>query len=272
MRKSPIALNSNSKPLLICVSSESTPQAIISMIRNAIYDGADGFLIDLEKLESKYRNEQDMKCIFDACQDKPVITMAYRTSMGKETSDREIADLLIKSIDAGASMCDVMGDLFNPSALELSKDNQSIQMQKELIRVIHEKNGKVMMSSHTWTFLDQKQTVSHAQELLKRDPDMIKIAVAAKDEAEEWETFQATHALNTEIAKPYLHVCMGQYGKLHRVIAPIFGSCMILCVQQYTETSHKDQPLLSSTRKVIDGMDWGMNRNTAFGTYHLKHE
>ena len=55
---------------------------------------------------------------------------------------------------------------------------------------------------------------------------------------------------------PFLHIAIGQWGKVHRVMAPTLGSSMVLCVQRYTPAGHKDKPLLRATRAVYDNLDW----------------
>lgn len=268
MKQAPISHNQNNKPMLVCVTCDSTPKQCIATIRNSIFDGADAFLIDLGKLEAQYRNAEAMKQIFAYCEDRPVITMAYRTSLGEEMNDEQIGEYLLESVRAGAAMCDVMGDLYHASPLELSRDRTSIAKQKKLISHIHKAGGKVMMSSHTWAFLSEEESLKHAKALASRGADMIKLAVIARNPEEEWAAYQATHLLDAQLGIPFLHVCMGQYGKRHRMYAPLFGSSLILCVQQYTEKSHKEQVLLKSARVIVDNTDWGMARDPQLGTVH----
>jgi 3-dehydroquinate dehydratase len=66
--------------------------------------------------------------------------------------------------------------------------------------------------------------------------------------------------LKNELKTPFLHLCMGRYGKLHRVLTPMFGSVMTLCTQEYRAHSLCDQPLLRATKAVYDNIDFGVNR------------
>ena len=66
--------------------------------------------------------------------------------------------------------------------------------------------------------------------------------------------------------QPFLHICMGQYGKLHRAIGPLLGSCFALCVQHYTEAGHKEKPLLRAERMALDNIDCKPARNIYIGT------
>lgn len=97
---------------------------------------------------------------------------------------------------------------------------------------------------------------------------MIKIACTASTEEESTMAFMGTLKLKNEFDAPFLHVCMGQYGKLHRVISPMLGSAMALCVQSYNDIGMYDQILLRATKTAFDNIDWKMARDTSYGTVH----
>lgn len=252
--------------MLTCVISDENPDACIATIRNAIYDGADAFMLDMCKLDLQYHNYEDLHRIFDYCEDKPVIVMHYRSPLRPQLTDQDLVDSLLTAIKAGASMCDIMGDMYNRSPLELSKDPESFEKQCRLVEEVHKLGGEVLMSSHTWVPMTVEETVTHARALASRGADMVKIAMIANTEEEAVEALRATAMLKYHIDVPYLHVCMGQYGKTHRQISPLFGSSMALCIQQYTERSHKDQALLRATKLVLDNVDWNPARDTSIGT------
>ena len=256
------------KPLLTCVITDNTTRKCIATIRNAIYDGADAFYLDYSKLDDEDRTVSSLKKIFDYCEDKPVMVMCYRRKLRPDMTDEKIADGLLRSIEAGASIVDVLGDLYNQSPLQLSKDPESFEKQKKLVERIHSMGGEVMMSSHTWIPMTSKQTLEHARELLSRGADMIKIACTASSEEEVTMAFHSTLKLKNEFNAPFLHVCMGQYGKLHRVISPMIGSSMALCVQSYNDVGMYDQVLLKATKAVFDNLDWRTARDTSYGTIH----
>lgn len=257
-------------PLLTCVITDNTDKTCIATIRNAIYDGADAFYMDFTKLEDEFRNVETLHKIIDYCEDKPLMMMCYRRHFRPEMTDDRIAENLLMSVEAGASMVDIMGDLFNPTPLQLSKDAESFEKQCALVEKVHQAGGEVMMSSHTWVPMTPEHTLEHARALASRGADMIKIACTANNDAEMQETFNATMTLKNELEVPFLHVCMGQYGKLHRVISPMLGSSMALCVQRYNGIGMFDQVLLRSTKAVFDNLDWKMARNATYGTVKTK--
>lgn len=254
------------KPMLTCVISDENPDACIATIRNAIYDGADAFMLDMCKLDLKYHNYEDLHRIFDYCEDRPMIVMHYRSPLREQLTDQDLVDSLIVAIQAGASMCDIMGDMFNRSPLELSTDEESYRKQCALVDKIHALGGEVLMSSHTWVPMTVEHITEHAKALQSRGADMVKIAQIATTEEEAMEAFRSTAHLKHVLEVPYLHVCMGQHGKAHRQLSPVFGSAMALCIQQYTERSHKDQALLRATKQVLDNIDWTCARDISIGT------
>lgn len=258
------------KPLLTCVITDNTDKTCIATIRNAIYDGADAFYMDFTKLEDEFRNVETLHKIIDYCEDKPLMMMCYRRHKRPEMTDDRIAENLLMSVEAGASMVDIMGDLFNPTPLQLSMDAESFEKQCALVEKVHQAGSEVMMSSHTWVPMTPEHALEHARALASRGADMIKIASTANNDAEMQQTFNATMTLKNELELPFLHVCMGQYGKLHRAISPMLGSSMALCVQRYDGIGMFDQVLLRSTKAVFDNLDWKMARNTIYGTVKTK--
>ena len=256
------------KPLLTCVITDNTAKKCIATIRNAIYEGADAFYLDYSKLDDSERNLSRLRQIFDYCEDRPVMVMCYRRKNRPDMTDERIAESLLMSVEAGASIVDVIGDLYNQSPLQLSNDPESFEKQRKLVERIHSMGGEIMMSSHTWVPMTPEHTLSHAKSLLSRGADMIKIACTASSEEEATMAFMSTLMLKNELSAPFLHVCMGQFGKLHRVISPMIGSSMALCVQSYNDVGMYDQVLLKATKAVFDNLDWKMARNTSYGTVH----
>jgi len=245
------------KPLLAAMVYEKTPQTAKATMRNAIYDGADAFCVDLNVLEAKYHNEESLKSIFGVAQNKPIYSYFYRRTLPEGTDDDALADMCRLSIRSGSTLCDVIGDMYQKGAPDqLATDPVAVEKQKRLIDEIHSMGGEVLMSSHVFRFFTMEETLRHAREMDARGADVIKIVVSANSREEEEEVFRTTMALRNTLKKPFMHLCMGKYGKVHRALTPVFGSCMTLCVQYYNEYSVFDQPLLRATRAVYDNIDF----------------
>ncbi len=257
----PSFIKPDRKPLLVSMITEKYPADCVTTIRNSIFDCSDAFALLLEILDLKHHNRDDLKGIINYCCDKPMLTINYRKPDRKELSDDDLLAAHMIALEAGASMCDIMGDFYDPSPMQLAMNPAIIDKQKRLIEKIHSAGGEVLMSSHTWVMMTAEQTIEHAKALEARGPDMIKIAMRADTEDELLEVIKTTALMKRELKIPYLHICMGQYGKVHRVIGSLFGSSLVLCVQQYTKAGHKEQPLLRATRAALDNIDAKIGRD-----------
>ncbi|MHB9031942.1 MAG: type I 3-dehydroquinate dehydratase [Anaerolineae bacterium] len=251
-------------PMLLASMTDPDPAKSICTIRNAIFGGADGFTYHLECLGQEYVNLESLQKIIDYTCDKPLYTMNYRTNPAK--SDEERVEELLLSVQAGASMIDMMGDMFDPCKLELTFDKEAVLKQRRVIERVHELGGEVLMSSHTFVYMTAEEVLKHTQELEARGADFVKIAMSVNSPEEALDAMKTTTLVSRELKVPFLHVCMGQYGKLHRAISPLLGSCFGLCVQQYTPSGHKDMPLLRAERAVLDNIDVVPARNVNLGT------
>jgi 3-dehydroquinate dehydratase len=221
-------------------------------------------MLHLEAMKQEHLCEEDLKAIFNYAGDKPVFTMNYRRS--DEKTDEQLVNEQLMAVRVGASMIDLMGDMFDPSPRELSQDRHAIDRQQQVIEEVHALGGEVLMSSHVWEYLTPEQALSHAKALEARGADFVKIAMCVHNEAQMLESLQATVLVKNELKVPFLHICMGQWGKLLRAVSPMFGSCFALCVQSYTESGHKEKPLLRAERAVLDNVDWMRARDPYAGT------
>ena len=249
------------KPFIVQVVTDPDPDSAIASIRNGEYDGAQAFDLHLRALERQYHNVNDLERIVKStC--RPVMTINYRAdkTWHNTLTDEDRVDAHMLGLKAGASACDLMGDLYDPSPLEISHKPDVIDRQRKLIATIHGMGAEVIMSSHTWVHMSTEQVVEHLKALEARGADMVKVAAAVNSEAELLEAFETTVALKRELKVPFFHICMGQYGKLHRFVGPMLGSSLIFCVQCYTQKGHKEQPLVRAAKAVFENLDWSVAR------------
>lgn len=246
-------------PMLVTSISDSTPDEAICTIRNAMLDGTNGFMIHLENLAPEYMNENDLRRIFSYACDMPIYTMNYRSNHSQK-SDEQLMDEQIMAVKAGADMIDMMGDMFDRSPLELTLNPSAIEKQKQIIAQVHELGGEVLMSSHTWVYMTTEEVLAHAKELESRGADFVKIAMRVHSEEEMMDSLKTTWVVSQALNVPFLHICMGFHGKLHRAIGPLLGSCFALCVQTYTPSGHKEKVLLRAEKNVLDHIDYRLNR------------
>ena len=242
------------RPLLCAMVQEKTPQDAIAVIMNSLYDGAEAFGIQLEYLEREYRDEKTLREIFSHCGQRPIYITSYRGAENRGMSDGECVELLLRGLAAGATLLDVIGDLFCPEPHELTMDPVAVAKQEALIRTIHEKGGEALISSHLHAFYDEEEVMRIAFEQKKRGADVVKIVTRADTRAELMTDLRIADRLGRELGKEHLFLAGGSECRLLRQVGPAFGSCMYLTVERYQPQSSKEQPLLRAAKAIRDAM------------------
>lgn len=248
------------KPLLTNMVQADNPDDGIITVRNAVFDGCDAFGLQLCRLNPVFRTKEIYQSIFEFMEDKPIYITNYRQGYNEGVSDEALAEGLIAAIRAGATMADVMGDMFDPSPFEMTQNKSAIDRQKKLIEKIHSIGGEVLISSHISNFLPAEKVLEIATQQQKRGADIVKIVTAANSQEEELENLRITTLLKKELRVPFLFLSTGSHYKLHRMIGPMLGSVMYLCVQRHDALSTKSQPVLRSVREVLGNFDYKPNR------------
>ncbi|HHV95158.1 MAG TPA: type I 3-dehydroquinate dehydratase [Clostridiaceae bacterium] len=244
------------KPLLTAMIQCPTKEEAIAKIKRSLALGADAIGVQLCKLKKEYRNLKDLKEIFDACDGKPIYITSYRYGESACLTDEQCAELLLLGLDAGATLCDVMGDLFDPKApLELSQNPVAVKKQMELIDEIHRRGGEVLMSSHTHKNITIEEALMIAREHEIRGADIIKIVTVADHRHDIPKYIECIQKIIASTSKKLLFLTSGK-GTLIRYIGPYFGVCMYLCVVSHGVLDTKEQPLLSKIKPIRDNFDW----------------
>ena len=176
-------------PMISAIMAGQTPQELIAEAKNAEFDGAQGITIDLSDLKPAFRNGESLKAIIDSVR-LPFLFYFYRNDRWSNSDDGQRQELLMSAADAGAAMIDVMGDLYDPSPMEITHDQGAIDKQKRLIDRIHAKDSHVVLSSHMKCSRTAEQVVEHLQELETRNPDVVKIVTTVESEEELAEAFR----------------------------------------------------------------------------------
>lgn len=246
------------KPLLCTMLQGSTPEQYIHDIAVSIVKGVEGFCLLLQTLEREYRNEKDLKRIFNACKGLPIyVTSSYRSGASQGLTDDELAEYLLLCCKCGATLMDVMGDMYCPEKRELTYNEDAIKKQKALIDKIHEMGGEVLMSSHIHEFIDEKTVVEYALAQQSRGADIIKIVNFCNNDDELMVNLSCINTLKHTLDKPFLYLANGSHCTLIRTIGAHLGSCMYLCQPYYKENGVYEQPLLENARQIRDLMGIG---------------
>lgn len=238
------------RPLLTVMVNETTCNGDRAIIANALYHGAEAFCIQLELLQPAERTTDKLKELFDACEGKPIYITAYRAGM----DDNECAELLMRGLQAGATLCDVMGDLYHPEPHELTYDKLAVTKQMALIDMIRERGGEVLMSSHLHAYLEPEQVMEYALAQQARGADIVKIVSEAHTEEQMMANINLAYRMKCELKRPFLFLNSGKYGSLLRQIGPAFGVCMYLCADSYGNRPLGVQPPLHALKAIRDNM------------------
>lgn len=242
------------KPLLTSMILRETPEECINLIMNSLYDGAEAFGFQMEYLKREYRTPDTLKKIFSYCDNRPIYITSYRGMASRGYTDEECVEYLLMGLEAGATLCDVMGDLYHQDAHDMTYDPEAVKKQKALIARIHDSGGEVLMSSHIRAYFDEEQVVAVAKEHQARGADIAKIVNHAQTEEQLMQNLHMAYRLKQELDIHYLLLANGPYCRLLRQVGPELGVCMYLCVQHYGPGDSKEQPNLKALKIMRDHM------------------
>ncbi len=245
----------HSNPLLTVMLQCRTPEVAISRIRNANCLCADAFGLQVESLKPEHHNTDTYRRILAEMKDKPCYVTNYRKGNNSGKTDEELAEGLLELADCGATLIDVIGDMFCMHPEELTDNAEAIQKQMELIDTLHRKGAEVLMSSHLCKYAPAERVLEIALEQKRRGADIIKIVTAANNMEQQIENLSITNLLKRELGAPFLFLSGGECS-LHRRLGIKLGCCMSLCVYEHNEFSTVHQPLLSTMKKIRDEIDF----------------
>ena len=237
------------RPLLTAMLQYHTPEATIGAIRNGLAGGAEAFGLQIESLDNVYKNEDVYKRIFEEFCDRPVYVTNYRDGTNQGKSDEVLAEEMLYFSKNGATLCDVMGDIFCKHEEELTDNKEAIEKQIKYIEKLHENGAEVLMSSHVLKYTPAERVLGIALEQKRRGADVIKIVTAADNMEQQLENLKTTELLRKELGAPFLFLSAGECS-IHRRLGMKLGCCMCLCVYEHHSRSTITQPLLSIVKTI----------------------
>lgn len=241
------------KPLLTAMLQYSTPALTIAAVRNALANGAEAFGLQIESLEKEHQNIDTFKSLLKEMQNKPCYVTNYRLGNNKEKSDETLAEEMIAFANNGATLCDVMGDMFCKHPEELTDNPKAIEKQIKYIETLHKSGAEVLMSSHILKFTPAERVLEIALEQKRRGADIIKIVTGAQTMEEQLENLRINALLKKELDAPFLFLSGGE-SSIHRRLGMKLGCCMCLCVYEHYMGSTAAQPLLKIAKTIRDDL------------------
>lgn len=242
-------------PMLTVMLQCETPEVAISRIRNANMLGAEAYGLQVESLKPEYHNTETYQRIFGEMQGRPCYVTQYRCRNNTGLTDDELAEKLIVTAESGATLCDVIGDMFCKHPEELTDNEDAIKKQIALIDKLHSMGAEVLMSSHLYKFAPAERVLEIAFEQKRRGADIIKIVTAADNMEQQIENLRITNLLKEKLGAPFLFLSGGECS-IHRIIGINLGCTMALCVYEHDHLSTPTQPLLSAMKNIRDNIDF----------------
>ena len=244
-----------SDPLLTVMLLCEKPDDAIGVIKNANCTGADAYGWQVELMKREYQTPETFKRLFNEMNGRPCYVTNYRFGQNTGKTDEELAEGLLTLADCGATLCDVMGDLYCRHPEEMTDNEEAIKKQMELIDQLHAKGAEVIMSCHIRKFTPAERVLEIALEQKRRGADVIKIVTGADTMEQQIENLRITDLLKRELGAPFLFLSVGECS-LHRRLGITLGCCMCLCVYQHDKLTAAVQPLLSTMKTLRDSIDF----------------
>ena len=241
------------RPILTSMLQYKTPDEAVGAIRNGLAAGAEAFGLQWESIEHQYKNMDSFKRLLSEMGDKPVYVTNYRGGSNDDKSDEELAEAMLEMAENGATLCDVMGDMFSIHPEQLTDNPDAIKKQMEYIDELHKKGAEVLMSSHVLKYTPAERVLEIALEQKRRGADVIKIVTWAEDMQQQLENLKTTDLLKKELGAPFLFLSGGE-STLHRRLGMRLGCCMCLCVYEHYALSTPTQPLIRIAKTARDDM------------------
>ena len=214
-------------PLFGLSTTPTTPEETIADIRQYEAEGAHGICLHISRMAPEYWDEKIFRGIFSSARTVEIYASCYRNDDSKPQTDEGRAEMLRMLARAGASIVDVMGDMYDPTPGELTENKEAIEKQKALIAELKRMGATVLMSSHVLAPRSAEEAFKIAAAQRDRGADIAKIVLKCDTDEELAESRRINELLRTRLGIPFVHVCSGEMGKkVQRYETLLTGSCM----------------------------------------------
>ena len=238
-----------SYPKLTAMFGASSMDEVIALVKTTISQGAEAFCILSESLKPEDKTEENFKRLFDAIDERPAyITNYIRGNSEPELSDERLAEQLLEYARWGGKLIDVRTDMFCRSGDEITRDLYAAKRQMELISEIHKLGAEVLMSTHIFEYRSPENVLEIAKLQEERGVDIAKVVTTANSQKELDDAFKTNFLLKEKLNVPFLFLCSGTHCRRHRLLGPVLGSCMYLCLEN--SRTNGPQPTIEEAKRL----------------------
>ena len=247
------------RTLITHLTGMETPDQIVAEVRGAEFDGADAVALELRQLKPEFRSRKTLETIINSAA-LPFMVLFYRNDQwNPDSTDETRQQLLFEALEAGAGMIDVMGDLYDPSPDERTRNPAAIARQMKDIAAIHAAGAQVIISSHPNRAMTADEVADQLKSFEDRGADVVKIVTAANTEEEFSEAIRTTLRLRHELKTPFVHLCNGTFGRLQRFVGLSLGVAITFGVHEFHPGGYS-QPKITALKAVQDNIHWQIDR------------
>ena len=250
----PSFFNRQSAAVTALMAEKSVADFIVQM-RESEFSGADGLAVELKNLPLEERTEENFRKMICATQ-LPCMFINYRNCIVYGNDDDARQRELLLAAECGAEVIDVMGDLYDPSDFELTRNPEVVRKQVALIDRIHSLGSKVIMSSHMKCYRTFDEIYEHMQRQSERGADILKLVHYVNTPDELAGAVSTTMKLHEKLDKPFVHLCSGNYSRPHRFMTATLGSSIVFGINEYRPFALMGQPTIKAYRTVLDNFHW----------------
>jgi 3-dehydroquinate dehydratase type I len=239
------------EPMIVSMVQAYTPERVEELMDRSLEQGAEAFGMQFCRMRKEYRTPDTYKRLFSKAGDIPTYVTNYRQGENEGKCDGQLAEELCELADYGATLCDVMGDMFDKQDDEMARSPEAIEKQIKLIERIHSAGAQVLMSSHIFKFTPAARVLEIALEQQRRGADICKMVVGADSMEQQLENLRIVTMLKEKLDIPFLFLSSGETRILRRMGGEL-GCCMYLCVCERDELATPAQPLVSCVRAILE--------------------
>lgn len=250
------------RTILMGISEGSSPEKIIADMLSSFSDGADVFGFELSRVDNKYKNKETYRRILSNSGSKPVYVTNYRGLTNKGKTDDRLLEELVEIIGCGASVVDIMADLYDEQPMGFSFSPEAARRQTLAAGRIHDAGGEVLFSAHTGKFLPCGKVLDMAKAEVDRGADIVKIVTMSDSYDELLENLKTGVELKRQIDKPILFLSCGEYSRIHRLVGYMFGCDIMLGLHDYSNECTVFQPTLKNCMAMLSNNCWQPGRQS----------